>query len=186
MPDPRTPTAPPSERRSPALLRIALFVAIYALLEWGYTALRGSRFDALFIHWLTVQPAAGLIGWAFPADGVVPAGHSLLWPGGRMSLQAGCDGFEVMTLFIAAMLVADVAWRRGAVGLLLGCIAIWLLNLLRILALYASFRYAPTWFDPVHTVWGPLLLIGLIAALYGLIVWRPARAWLAPVAVSPI
>lgn len=176
--------ATPASTRSPAWLRVALFICLYAVLEWGYMTLRGSRFDALFIHWLTVQPAAGLIGWAFPADGVVPAGHSLQWPGGRMSLLAGCDGFEVMTLFIAAMLVAEVDWRRGAVGLLLGCIAIWALNLLRILALYASFRYAPGWFDSVHTVWGPLLLIGLIAALYGLIVWWPVRPSLSPVAVG--
>lgn len=162
--------------QSPTWLRVTLFAAIYSALQWAYIILRGSRFDPLVIHWLTVQPAALLIRWTFPTDGVVPAAHSLNWPGGRMSLLAGCDGFEVMTLFIAAMLVSNVSWRRGALGLLFGCIAIWLLNLLRILALYASVRYAPDWFDPVHTIWGPLVLVGLIAALYDLSVWRPARA----------
>lgn len=161
--------------RSPVLLRVSLFGLIYAALQWGYMTLRGSRFDPLFIQWLTVEPAARLVGWVFPVDRVVPVDHSLLWTNGRMSLRAGCDGFEVMTLFVAAMLVADVSWRRGVVGLGIGCLAIWGLNQLRILALYASLRYVPAWFDPVHTLWGPLSLIGLIAAMYAVIVWGPGR-----------
>jgi exosortase/archaeosortase family protein len=156
-----------------AWLRVALFLGIYALLHASYQALRESSFDPWFIHNLTVRPAAALIGWIWPMDGVAPAGPRLVWPNGRLTLLAGCDGFEVMSLFVAAMLVADVTWRRGLLFLGAGCVAVWMLNQLRIAALYWAFRYERAWFDAIHTAWGPLVLILAVAAIYAWAVgWR--------------
>jgi exosortase/archaeosortase family protein len=161
------------ERSPPRWLRVGLFLLFYALLECTYLALRSSPMDEGFIHWLTVRPAAALVQWFRPLDGVQAEGPALAWMGGRLALRAGCDGFEVMTLFIAAMLVADVPWRRGVPGLLAGCLLIWLLNQLRILALYGSFRFQRDWFDRIHTLWGPVLLTGCVVAVYALIVHLP-------------
>jgi exosortase family protein XrtM len=156
-------------------LRLALFLALYALLHWAYQSLRESRFDPWFIHTLTVQPAAGLIGWLAPLDGVGAEGARLVWPQGRLTLRAACDGFEVMSLFIAAVLVADIGWRRGLLLLLGGCTLVWALNQLRIAALYWAFRYERDWFDAIHTVWGPLLLVACVAACYAAgLGWRPS------------
>jgi len=164
----------PAAKSSPLGLRIGLFLGIYALLQWAYQSLRSSSFDPWFIHSLTVAPAASLIGWLVPADAVAAVGARLVWPGGRLTLLAGCDGFEVLALFVAAMLVADVDWRRGLVGLMLGCVAIWGLNQARIAALYLTFRYERPWFDAVHTAYGPLVLICAVAGIYALILgWRP-------------
>jgi exosortase/archaeosortase family protein len=154
------------ERGSPLWLRIGLFLLLYGGLHGAYQALRDSRFDPWFIHELTVRPAAGLIAVLFPGDAVAAAGPRLVWPEGRLTLLAGCDGFEVMSLFIAAVLVADVGWRRGLIALVVGCAAVWALNQARIAALYWSFRYQREWFDAVHTAWGPLLLVVAVAALY--------------------
>jgi exosortase/archaeosortase family protein len=172
----QTPTqATPS--RGPQLLRVALFLGIYGLLHWAYQALRGSAFDPWFIHTLTARPAATLIGWLAPLDGVAAAGSQLVWASGRLTLLAGCDGFEVISLFVAAVLVADVPWRRGFVLLVLGVFTAWTLNQLRIAALYGAFRYQREWFDPLHTLWGPLVLIACVAAVYawGVGLW-PRRA----------
>lgn len=158
-----------------AWLRVSLFLGLYALLHWAYQSLRESPLDPWFIHTLTVQPAASLIGWIAPLDGVSAVGPRLVWPQGRLTLLAGCDGFEVMSLFIAAMLVADVTWRRGLVMLLAGCTTVWVLNQLRIAALYWAFRYERDWFDAIHTVWGPLLLILCVASFYGVALkWLPS------------
>lgn len=160
-PDPAAP-----EARSPRWLRLILFVLAYLVLQWGYQSLRASAWDPWFIHELTVRPAAVLLGWLAPLDAVSAVGPRLVWPGGRLTLLAGCDGFEVASLFVAAMLVAEVSWRRGVVALVLGCLAVWALNQLRIAALYGAFRYRADWFDPLHTVWGPLVLIVAVAAIY--------------------
>lgn len=164
-------------KASPAWLRVGLFLALYGVLQWLYQSLRSSAWDPWFIHTLTVRPAAGLIGWFAPQDAVAALGPRLVWPHGSLALRAGCDGFEVMSLFIAAIFVADVSWRRGLVALLLGCAAIWALNQVRIAVLYESFRYRREWFDAIHTAWGPLLLIAAVAAIYAWAVgWRPPRA----------
>jgi exosortase/archaeosortase family protein len=163
-----------NERRSPVWLRVGLFLLIYGVLQWAYQSLRVSRWDPWFIHTLTVRPAASLIGWFAPADGVLAMGPRLVWPGGRLTLLAGCDGFEVACLFVAAMLVAEVSWRRGLMALMLGCLAIWALNQFRIAALYGAFRYRQDWFDAIHTAWGPLLLIAAVASIYAWALdWRP-------------
>jgi exosortase family protein XrtM len=161
-----------SERASPVWLRVGLFLLIYVLLHWAYQSLRDSRFDAWFVHTLTVQPASALINVLWPADAVAAIGPRLVWPEGRLTLLAGCDGFEVMSLFVAAVLVADTGWRRGLVALLGGCLTVWALNQLRIAALYGSFRYQREWFDAIHTAWGPLALVVSVAGIYWWMVGR--------------
>jgi exosortase/archaeosortase family protein len=158
---------------SPIVLRIALFLLIYGSLHWAYQSLRSSVFDPWFIHTLTVAPAAALLDGLWPADLVRAIGPRLAWPGGRLTLLAGCDGFEVMSLFVAAVLVADLSWRRGLVALVAGCVAVWALNQARIVALYWAFRYEREWFDAIHTLWGPLLLISAVAAVYAWAVMKP-------------
>jgi exosortase/archaeosortase family protein len=178
----RTPLFPSKsqsvdERRSPLWLQVGLFLLIYGVLQWAYQSLRSSKWDPWFIHALTVRPAASLIHWASATDGVAAVGPRLTWPGGRLTLLAGCDGFEVMCLFVAAILVAEVSWRRGLVALVLGCLAIWVLNQLRIAALYVTFRYQRDWFDAIHTAWGPLLLIAAVAAIFAWALrWSPWTA----------
>lgn len=156
----------PVPAQSPVWLRIGVFLALYALLHWAYQALRSSSLDPWFIHRLTVAPAAALIDWAAPADAVRAIGPRLVWPEGRLTLLAGCDGFEVMSLFVAAILACDVAPRRAMVALVGGCLVIWALNQLRIAALYGVFRYRREAFDALHTLWGPLLLIAATALIY--------------------
>jgi exosortase/archaeosortase family protein len=158
---------------SPVALRIALFLLIYGSLHWAYQSLRSSVFDPWFIHTLTVAPAAALLDGLWPADLVRAIGPRLAWQGGRLTLLAGCDGFEVMSLFVAAVLVADLSWRRGLVALGAGCVAVWALNQARIVALYWAFRYEREWFDAIHTLWGPLLLISAVTAVYAWAVMKP-------------
>ena len=148
------------------VFRIGVFILACGALHWAYGSLRSGPLEPWFIHALTVQPSASAIAWLWPTDGVVAAGPRLTWPSGRLTLLAGCDGFEVMSLFVAATLAADVAWRRRAIALVAGCLAVWALNQTRIVALYWAFRYERAWFDPLHSVWGPLLMVAAVAAMF--------------------
>lgn len=90
------------EPPSPLGLRVGVFLLLYVLLHWAYQSLRSSSLDPWFIHKLTVAPAAALIDWLAPLDAVRAVGPRLVWPGGQLTLLAGCDGFEVMSLFVAS------------------------------------------------------------------------------------
>ncbi|RTL36852.1 MAG: hypothetical protein EKK53_22380 [Burkholderiales bacterium] len=169
------PSTSPGEgpAKAPRWLKVAIFLLLYAVYQWGYQGLRDSRFDDWFIHTLTVVPASSLIDLIFPAAAVQPVNDKLIWPDGSLTLRAGCDGFEVIGIFIAAVLSTDVGWRRGLLALLAGCLAIWMLNQIRIAVLFAVLQRDRGWFDLVHTVLGPLGLIAAVAAIYVWMVRRP-------------
>lgn len=155
------------------LALLMLFAALYGALQWAYQASRGAGAGRWLIDHLTVAPAAALIRALYPDDGVLAQGTRLVWPGGRMQLLAGCDGFEVLALFVPAVLVAPVSWRRGLAMLALGAALIWSLNQLRLLALYSAFRYWRDTFDALHTVWGPLVMLSIV---FGFFAWNLRRA----------
>lgn len=150
--------------------------AAFALLVGIGLALTGAlRADAAGAAWIdrfTVLPAAWLIDGLFPADGVSGLGPRLAWPGGRLMIRAGCDGLELLTLYLAAVLVAPVPWRRAIGMLAFGGLLVWLLNQVRLLALYLAFRHWPAGFDAVHVVWAPLLLL---VAVFAAFAWQLRR-----------
>ena len=150
----------------------AAFLVFYGLLHLAYVGLRGSERGLALIDGMTVAPVARLLDWMAPGAGVSAEGPRLAWSGGSLGLRNGCDGFEVFILFAAAALVAPLSAVRRLVLLLAGCAALWALNQGRILALYASFRHQRDWFDGVHTVWGPLVLVACATAMYVWALWR--------------
>lgn len=155
-----TTTSPPSGAwRRPGLLAIACFLFVYALLQGLHLALRDSAWHAVLIDTLTVAPAAALIDLFFAQDGVAADGPRLRWPQGSLSLSTGCDGLEVITLYIAALFAAPVDARRTVWALVGGVLMLWALNQLRVLMLYGAYRHARDSFDALHSFWGPLLLI---------------------------
>jgi exosortase/archaeosortase family protein len=166
--------------RAAVVARIALFALLYLGSNAAYQTMRGSGLGRWLIDGLTVVPAATLIAMMFPTDGVIAYGPSLIWPGGRLQLLAGCDGFEVLALYGPAVLVAPVSWRRGLLMLASGSVLIWALNQLRLLALYGAFRHWHDAFDPLHTVWGPLAMVSLVFGHFAWNLWRDRQACAQP------
>ena len=165
-----TPNQPTLKRLT---LMVAAYLALYTLFQAAYQALRTGGHSHWLIDQLTVAPSAALIGSVFPGDGVWAQGSRVMWPGGSLALLAGCDGFEVLALYLPAVLVSPVSWRRGLAMLVLGSALIWLFNQGRLLTLYAAFRYWHDGFDALHTVWAPLLMLAMVCAFF---VWNLRRA----------
>jgi exosortase/archaeosortase family protein len=162
--------------------RIGLFLLLYGGLHWSYPYFREGALYGTFIDTCIVQPAAIVINGFWSADAVRSVGPELIWPGGRFALPPACDGFDALSLFVSALLVAGISWRRGIAAVLAGCTAIWVLNQVRAIGLYWAFRYEHEWFDSLQTVWAPALLIAVAAALFAWIV--PLNAFV-PAANSP-
>lgn len=144
--------------------RLLRFALAWTLLFVPMQALRAGPVGAWWIERATAAPSAALIGWLRPSDGVLAQGPRLVWPGGRLSLQAGCDGLELLALLAAALLAAPLPWRRRVTLLPTMLLLVWVLNQGRLLALYASFRHWPDGFDALHVVVAPLLMLGLAGA----------------------
>lgn len=83
-----------------------------------------------------------------------------------VNIRNGCNGVETMVIFLAAVLAFPSGWRSRIIGLLLGCVAIQLVNLLRVVALFLTGAYFPALFDSSHTVIWQTIVI-----LFGVLLW---------------
>lgn len=166
-----TPTAP-----RPGWRVLAAFLAVFALLQWGWGAARDTWLERLVIHDATVRPAAAAVRLLSPGIDAQPVGASIKAPGGGLNVLNGCEGTEVMFLLAAAFAAAPLPWRRRLAGLGVGLALVFLLNQGRILALFYSYRADRALFDALHTLVLPALLIALVALYFHAVLRRSADA----------
>lgn len=97
-----------------------------------------------------------------------------------VNIKNGCNGVETMLIFCSAVLAFPATWKSRFWGLGLGLVAIQIINLIRVVALYLTGAYLPKLFDTSHTVvWQSIVI------LFGVLLWiywanrfagRPATA----------
>jgi len=83
-----------------------------------------------------------------------------------VNIRNGCNGVEAMLIFLAAVLAFPASWKSRLTGLALGILAIQLVNLVRVVALFLTGVYFPRIFDTSHTVIWQTVVI-----LFGVLLW---------------
>ena len=83
-----------------------------------------------------------------------------------VAILTGCNGIEAIGILAAAMLAYPAPPGRRLLGVLLGTLAIQVLNLARILSLYALNRWQPDWFDTAHRLWPTLIILDALAIFF--------------------
>jgi exosortase H (IPTLxxWG-CTERM-specific) len=77
-----------------------------------------------------------------------------------VNIKNGCNGVEAMLIFLAAVLAFPAPWRSRGIGLALGMVAIQIVNLVRVVALFLTGVYLPSLFNASHTVvWQTLVIL---------------------------
>lgn len=103
----------------------------------------------------------GAIGQEITMEGTVIRG-----PRFAVNIENGCNGVEAMIIYFAAVLAFPAPWRSKLSGLLFGFVAIQLVNLIRVDALYLTGVYFPKFFDSSHTVvWQTVVILA------GVLLW---------------
>ncbi len=156
----------------PLLRFVLFFLGIFLLLQWAYQAWADTATYRFYIETLTVRPSVGLIHLFVPQDDVIAHANRLVWAGGGLSVYNGCDGVEVMQLLVAAFAAVIGPWRQRLLGAVYGLLLIYVLNQARIVSLYFAARHDRTWFELVHGLVGPLLIIALTTLFFA---WRTGR-----------
>ncbi len=151
------------------LLRRALaFVLVFMALQAGWEAARGSWIERLWVHEMTVRSAVTVINLLTPDVLAVAQASRIVAPGGGLNVLFGCEGTDVVFMLAAAFLVFPMAARARALGLLSGLVWVFVLNQLRIAALFYSFRADRALFDLLHTTAAPLVMIALTGLFFHL------------------
>lgn len=115
---------------------------------------------------LAVVPGVTVINLISPDERVSAQGNRLLSSRVRLSVLDGCEGTEVMFLLIAALLAFRSTLRHTLIGVGLGMVLVFILNVIRIASLYYVLRFAKNWFDPLHGMIWPTLIIMAIGLFF--------------------
>jgi exosortase H (IPTLxxWG-CTERM-specific) len=97
---------------------------------------------------------------------VVRDGTVIQSPRFAVNIRNGCNGVETMLIFLAAVLAFPASWGARLAGLAIGIVAIQLINLVRVVALFLTGVYFPSLFDSSHTViWQSIVILS------GVVLW---------------
>lgn len=98
--------------------------------------------------------------------------------GFAVSIEAGCNGAEAALVLIAAMLAFPASWRHRVVGIVIGLVAVQLLNAVRVVSLFYLGQWSLRAFEWAHLyLWQALIMLDVLVVW---LVWirhaRPAPA----------
>jgi exosortase H (IPTLxxWG-CTERM-specific) len=129
----------------------------------------GGGFTLISVNWVNghlIEPFTSAIASAsrMALNGlgqhVAQTGTVLTSPRFAVNIKNGCNGVEALIIFVAAVLSFPATWRSRAIGLLLGTVAIQLVNLIRVVALFLTGAYLPKLFESSHTViWQTIVIL---------------------------
>lgn len=138
------------------------FLAIFLLVL-------GGGFTVLSINWVNdhlVEPFTGGIATISAAvlnvlgQGITQNGTVLTGSRFAVNIRNGCNGVEALIIFVAAVLAFPATWRSRVIGLALGTLAIQVINLVRVVALFLTGAYIPKLFESSHTViWQSIVIL---------------------------
>jgi exosortase/archaeosortase family protein len=86
-----------------------------------------------------------------------------------LTVAKNCDAMDVNILLVAAIVAFPAAWRRRAVGIGLGILALAAINILRIVSLYYVGVRFPDRFERVHAELWPFVMVAV--ALTTFVLW---------------
>jgi exosortase H (IPTLxxWG-CTERM-specific) len=140
-----------------------------------FVVLLGAGFTLISVHWVNdhvIEPFTGGIARASGAtlnllgQNVTMQGTVIRNARFAVNIRNGCNGVEAMLIFLAAVLAFPASWKSRLAGLGLGILAIQVVNLVRVVALFLTGIYFPKIFDTSHTVIWQTIVI-----LFGVVLW---------------
>jgi exosortase H (IPTLxxWG-CTERM-specific) len=140
----RAAKAPESPRRRSALFLVrflGLLIAFYFLVASGPVN------DAVIVPFTAGIARAGAAVLKVLGEPVTVAGTEIRSSAFAVRIENGCNGIETALLFGSAVLAFPAPWRRRLAGLLVGFLAIQLINLVRVVSLFWIGAHRPAFFS---------------------------------------
>ncbi len=152
--------------------RILAFAAVFVVLQSAWQHWSEEPPGLWLVETLVVAPTAALVNLLTPGVNAIAAGDTVLAAGGGLRVLNGCEGFEAMFLLVAAVLAMPATWQQRSWGLAAGLSLVYLLNSIRLLALFYTFRRSPALFDTLHGLVMPLVMVAGVLVIFALWVRR--------------
>lgn len=94
-------------------------------------------------------------------------GTHLSTPHFGINVVDGCNGIYATAILVAGVLAYPARWKHRLLGVLIGFVAIFLVNLIRVISLLYLGQRFPDIFKEIHIfVWQPIIIIWAIYVWY--------------------
>jgi len=138
------------------------FVVLFGVLLGSFHLVRSTDYVTNTVwpaHLRLVTQMSGAILNIFE-DSLRVSGYSISSPRYSLTIARGCDAFEPCALFVAGVLAFPAPWLSKIPGMLLGTLAIMVMNLVRIVTLFYIGAFWPKAFHIMHVdVWQTLFIL---------------------------
>lgn len=136
-----------------------------------------------FVHEAIILPFTGFVAYisagvasffdsTIQAEGIIMRS---LANGTAVKIMPGCNGVEAMICLAAAIIAFTATWKEKVFGLIIGFIAIQLLNIVRIISLFYLLQWNKDWFEWAHLyVWQALIILDALIIFILWVRWLPA------------
>lgn len=141
----------------------AVLIAAYLLIAWNPV---NDRVIVPFTE--SLARASGVVLNAM-GQNVAVTGTTVSSSKFGVNINNGCNGVEAMLILLASIVAFPASMKARIAGLLLGALAVQLLNEIRIVSLYLLGAYQPRLFDLFHTAVWQIVII--MAAIGFFLVW---------------
>jgi exosortase/archaeosortase family protein len=146
--------------------RLLAFLVLYGALYFLLAQTWGKGLSRWIIDVATVRPAAWFARLVFNDPSIVADGSHLRSGDVALNVLFGCEGTDVLLVLMAALLVTPVRWSDRFAGLLGGTAFVFVVNQLRLFALFLALKSQREWFGALHGLILPLLVVAMVTAFY--------------------
>lgn len=156
--NPVAPAARPEVRRGRPIFRFVIVFGACVALFYLLSATAVFR-EGVFPWYLRANARASSAILNLFGQGTRADGNGLSSSRFAIQVERGCDAVEPTVLFLAAVIASPVARSAKPAGLILGTMALALVNLVRIMALFLTGIYWPSAFELMHVdVWQAIFI----------------------------
>jgi len=153
-----------------------VFLLLWVLLQCGWQVARGTALERWIIDGMTVKTSVLLINLLTPRVVARASAASIAAAGGGITIRSGCEGTELLFPVLAALWVCRFSLRARLVGTVVATALVFVLNQLRLLALFYSYRDDPLLFGRLHGLVTPLALVLCLLGFFVLLLrWDNCR-----------
>lgn len=160
-------------RNRKEILFLVVFIGIYVAAQSLYYFSRPLNVP-FFIQRTNTRLSSAVINTITPKEATVSAGAAIKSGNVSMSVGWGCEGVEGIFMIVAALIAYPMRFKWKVYGALAGTGLIFSLNIIRLMALWYTFRYKPALFDIMHVYVGQTFII-FFAVLF-FVMWINAFA----------
>ncbi len=137
---------------------VLLFILIFVAIQSLYYFSNSFKFPNK-LQYVNALVSSTIINTVTPRENTTVEGRSLKSGGVSIEIAWGCEGTEGIFIIIAAMSAYYMSIRKKILGILVGTVFLYCLNIVRIIALYYTMRHKPAMFEIMHMYIGQTFII---------------------------